>query len=63
MMWAADNMHYDSLRVIVSAPASAELEPTTAEHKQISEEDMGLTFEELGVFGLCLSPTCVLMYS
>lgn len=36
---------------MAAAPASAELEPRTESHKQVSEVDMGLTFEELGIFG------------
>ena len=41
-----------SCHLFRSAPqASAELEPRTETHQQVSEEDMGLTFEELGVFG------------
>ena len=51
LRWGAEHMGYTSLFAIANAPASAELEPVTKEHKQISEVDMGLTFEELGIFG------------
>lgn len=66
MLWAAEHAGFASLRSIVEAPASAELEPVTAEHKQISEEDMGLSFAELGVFGMlqfvgCLCWYCIIM--
>jgi NAD+ synthase (glutamine-hydrolysing) len=51
MSWAARACNMPSLSQIVEAKASAELEPQTEQHKQVSEEDMGLTFAELGVFG------------
>lgn len=51
LKWAASNMNYDSLNAVVAAPPTAELEPTTADYKQKDEDDMGMTYEELGVFG------------
>nr|XP_012613089.1 glutamine-dependent NAD(+) synthetase isoform X5 [Microcebus murinus] len=41
-----------ALRGILSAPATAELEPLADGHvSQTDEEDMGMTYEELSVFG------------
>ena len=40
-----------SQRSIVETPATAELEPITAEHRQVSEDDMGMTFPELSTYG------------
>eukprot|EP00455_Lapot_gusevi_P003048 TRINITY_DN1125_c0_g1_i2.p1 TRINITY_DN1125_c0_g1~~TRINITY_DN1125_c0_g1_i2.p1 ORF type:complete len:713 (+),score=222.83 TRINITY_DN1125_c0_g1_i2:82-2220(+) len=51
LRWTADNMGYTSLYGVISAPASAELEPRTEDYKQVSEEDMGMSFEELSVYG------------
>lgn len=44
-------MHYDSLRKILDAPPTAELEPITNDYTQSDEQDMGMTYEELGIFG------------
>ena len=35
----------------MEAPPTAELEPITADYKQTDEEDMGMSYEELGVYG------------
>jgi NAD+ synthase (glutamine-hydrolysing) len=35
----------------VEAPPTAELEPLTESHKQNDEDDMGMTYAELSVFG------------
>ncbi len=50
LLWAADRMHIPVLAEIASAKASPELVPVDPEtgKAQVSEEDMGLTFEELG---------------
>ena len=36
---------------IVEAPPTAELEPITSEYTQTDEMDMGMSYEELGVYG------------
>ncbi|ETO24187.1 carbon nitrogen hydrolase/NAD synthase, partial [Reticulomyxa filosa] len=51
LSFAADKFGYPTLHDIVKSKASAELEPTTSDYKQVSEEDMGMTYEELGVYG------------
>jgi NAD+ synthase (glutamine-hydrolysing) len=51
LVWAATEMKYPSLSEIVAAPPTAELEPITEDYKQNDEEDMGMTYEELGVYG------------
>ena len=42
---------YQQLHSILSAPPTAELEPITADHVQVDEVDMGMSYEELSVFG------------
>lgn len=39
------------LQAFLTAPPTAELEPITAEYVQSDEADMGMTYEELSVFG------------
>ena len=51
LVYAADQYGYPSLKGIVEAPPTAELEPITADYKQTDEEDMGMSYEELGVYG------------
>jgi NAD+ synthase (glutamine-hydrolysing) len=53
LLWAAadDTLALPSLAAIVAAPPSAELEPLTDTHTQTDEEDMGFTYDELGMFG------------
>lgn len=60
LKWAGTAYSYPALLDIVNAPPSAELRPqaeeTSAaedgtEHSQLDEEDMGMTYEELGWFG------------
>uniref|UniRef100_A0A0G4IER3 Glutamine-dependent NAD(+) synthetase n=1 Tax=Chromera velia CCMP2878 TaxID=1169474 RepID=A0A0G4IER3_9ALVE len=55
LYWAADNLGYPSLRQIVEAPPTAELRPiedsASGLHTQTDEADMGMSYEELGVFG------------
>ena len=36
---------------ILKAPPTAELEPITSEYSQTDEEDMGMTYQELSVYG------------
>jgi NAD+ synthase (glutamine-hydrolysing) len=54
--WVADHHEMEVLREISSAAPSAELRPieaggNTQNYTQTDEEDMGMTYEELGIFG------------
>eukprot|EP00891_Asterochloris_glomerata_P006489 jgi/Astpho2/6489/e_gw1.00096.52.1_t len=50
--WAGDNLGYSALKEVVSAPPSAELEPLReGTAAQTDEQDMGMTYEELGIYG------------
>ena len=53
LLWAAGRYELHTLRDICSAPPTAELRPAGdgQEHSQTDEEDMGFSYEELGVFG------------
>ena len=55
MTWAAHAHALPVLREIADAPPSAELRPIadgeTADYTQTDEEDMGMSYAELGVFG------------
>ncbi|DAZ98464.1 TPA: hypothetical protein N0F65_001165 [Lagenidium giganteum] len=56
LRWAAVEYSYPTLRQVVEAPPTAELRPTAegdenADHTQLDEEDMGMSYEELGWFG------------
>ncbi len=57
LLWGAKEFQYDVLNEIVGAPPTAELRPMSEgdaegrEHSQTDEEDMGMTYEELGYFG------------
>lgn len=57
LLWAAKEYDYDILLDIAGAPPTAELRPKAddndaeAEHSQLDEEEMGMTYEELGYFG------------
>ncbi|XP_055388575.1 uncharacterized protein LOC129617270, partial [Condylostylus longicornis] len=57
LRWSVVNLGYNSLIDIVNAQPTAELRPideaTTGKevHTQTDEDDMGLTYEELGIFG------------
>lgn len=51
LRWAIDHLGYETLREVVDAPPSAELEPMTADYRQTDEADMGMTYEELSHFG------------
>jgi len=53
LRWAAapQTMNYTALLEVIAAPPTAELEPITADYKQNDEQDMGMTYEELGIFG------------
>ncbi|KAG6966608.1 hypothetical protein JG688_00006706 [Phytophthora aleatoria] len=57
LRWAAVKYNYPSLQTVEEAPPTAELRPTDenaeedADHSQLDEEDMGMTYDELGFFG------------
>ena len=52
LVHAAAHLGYPSLRAVVEAPPTAELRPLKGgEIEQTDEEDMGMTYDELGVFG------------
>ena len=56
LLWAANEYDYGVLKDVATAPPTAELRPIegddiTAEHTQTDEEDMGMTYEELGLYG------------
>lgn len=51
LLYAAKQYEYPALADVVAAAPTAELEPITAEYKQVDEEDMGMTYEELGLYG------------
>jgi len=51
LIWASTNLGYSILTGIVAQPPTAELEPITSEYVQTDEDDMGMTYEELGWFG------------
>ena len=49
--WATDNLGYSSLRAVVEATPTAELEPPGEAGPQSDEVDMGMTYQELSRFG------------
>jgi NAD+ synthase (glutamine-hydrolysing) len=55
LVWASDRYEVPMLREIAEAKPSAELRPLaegqTEDYSQIDEDDMGMTYEELGIFG------------
>ncbi|KAK4802880.1 hypothetical protein SAY86_001083 [Trapa natans] len=51
LRWAAVNLGYSSLADVEAAPPTAELEPIRSNHSQLDEVDMGMTYEELSVYG------------
>lgn len=51
LRWAATHLGYSSLADIEAAPPTAELEPIRANYNQLDEVDMGMTYEELSVYG------------
>ncbi|XP_074264435.1 glutamine-dependent NAD(+) synthetase-like [Silene latifolia] len=53
LKWAAkaDNLGYSSLAEIEAAPPTAELEPIRSDYTQLDEVDMGMTYEELSIYG------------
>eukprot|EP00980_Cylindrotheca_fusiformis_P009067 scaffold1956_cov109-Cylindrotheca_fusiformis.AAC.2 len=57
LLWASERYDMEVLREIAGAPPTAELRPQAtvddinAEHSQLDEEEMGMSYEELGWFG------------
>eukprot|EP00899_Mesostigma_viride_P006656 jgi/Mesvir1/15992/Mv08298-RA.1 len=51
LRWGADALGYPELRNVVEAPPTAELEPITPDYVQSDEQDMGMTYDELSVYG------------
>ncbi|KAG5014590.1 hypothetical protein JHK82_020271 [Glycine max] len=51
LQWAAIHLGYSSLADIEAAPPTAELEPIRSNYSQLDEVDMGMTYEELSVYG------------
>lgn len=59
LYWASDKYQWPVLAEIAEAPPTAELRPLaessasdpSAEHSQLDEDEMGMSYEELGFFG------------
>lgn len=51
LRWAAVHLGYSSLGEVEAAPPTAELEPIRSDYTQLDEVDMGMTYEELSVYG------------
>jgi len=51
LLFAAEKFHYSALLDIVSAVPTAELEPSSENYSQTDEEDMKMSYEELGIYG------------
>ncbi|KAL3835685.1 hypothetical protein ACJIZ3_010421 [Penstemon smallii] len=51
LKWAAVHLGFSSLAEIEAAPPTAELEPIRSNYSQLDEVDMGMTYEELSVYG------------
>lgn len=51
LIWASTAFPYPTLRDVVAAKPTAELEPITADYTQSDEVDMGMSYEELGIYG------------
>ncbi|KAK3124944.1 hypothetical protein QOZ80_7BG0597310 [Eleusine coracana subsp. coracana] len=51
LRWAAIHLKYSSLAEVESAPPTAELEPIRTNYNQLDEVDMGMTYEELSIYG------------
>ncbi|XP_077243827.1 glutamine-dependent NAD(+) synthetase-like [Tasmannia lanceolata] len=51
LRWAAVHLGYSSLADIEAAPPTAELEPIRSNYNQLDEVDMGMSYEELSIYG------------
>lgn len=51
LRWGVENLGYPTLASVEQALPTAELEPIRDDYVQTDEEDMGMSYEELGVYG------------
>ncbi|GJP63540.1 hypothetical protein CLOP_g20605 [Closterium sp. NIES-67] len=51
LRWAAVHLGFPSLADVEAAPPTAELEPIREDYVQLDEVDMGMTYEELSLYG------------
>lgn len=51
LRWGVENLGFPTLGSVEQAPPTAELEPIRDDYVQTDEEDMGMSYEELGVYG------------
>jgi len=51
LRWGAEHLGYPTLASVEEAPPTAELELIRDDYVQTDEEDMGMSYEELGVYG------------
>ncbi|KAI3973836.1 hypothetical protein MKX01_030412 [Papaver californicum] len=51
LKWAAVNLGFSSLAEIEAAPPTAKLEPIRSTYSQKDEDDMGMQYEELSIYG------------
>ena len=51
LRWGAMNLGYPTLAEVEKAPPTAELEPIRDDYVQTDEEDMGMSYDDLGVYG------------
>lgn len=51
LRWGAVHLGYSSLAEVEAAPPTAELEPIRADYSQLDEVDMGMTYDDLSVYG------------
>jgi NAD+ synthase (glutamine-hydrolysing) len=51
ILWASTNFNLPILQSFIDAPPTAELEPITHEYTQSDEADMGMTYDELSIYG------------
>ncbi|KAL2622646.1 hypothetical protein R1flu_002851 [Riccia fluitans] len=51
LKWGGANLGYPSLLLVEAAPPTAELEPIRENYTQLDEIDMGMTYEELSMYG------------
>jgi NAD+ synthase (glutamine-hydrolysing) len=51
LRWAGPNLGYPSLVEVEEAPPTAELRPITSTYVQTDEEDMGMSYADLSLYG------------
>jgi NAD+ synthase (glutamine-hydrolysing) len=52
LIWGSEHLGFKTLMEIGESNATAELQPILEEKKQVSEDDMGMTFKELSYYGI-----------